>query len=355
MQISIIGAGNGGQAFAGALGLQGCSITLYDKYAPLLDAIRERGGIEVTGCVQGFAKIQKFAYALSDAVKDANLVLVVTTADAHRDVARELASCLTDDQIVVLCPGRTGGALEFRKTFIENGGSPNLLLGEAQTLVYACRSVAPGLVNIIGIKDRVLASALPSVNTSRIVDALNSLFHCFIPTPNVLTTSLENIGAMFHPGVVLFNAATIERGQPFYFYRDMSSHIASFIEKIDAIRLEIGRAYGIELIGVSDWIDYAYPGTQGTTLCEKMKNNPAYYEILAPSKLVCRQLTEDVPTGLLPMAELGRAANVDVSLYDSLITLVSNLLDIDFRKTGRTLERLGLSGLNSKEILRAIQ
>jgi len=57
----------------------------------------------------------------------------------------------------------------------------------------------------------------------------------------------------------------------------------------------------------------------------------------------------------LPMAELGRAANVDVSLYDALITLVSNLLDINFRKTGRTLERLGLNGLDAKGILEAIQ
>jgi len=349
--IAIIGAGNGGQALAGSLALAGRSVVIYDCFRPLLDLIRERGQITLEGCIEGVGKIKKVAYEIGEAVENADVVFIVTTADSHKSIAKEVAKFLKPNQTVILSPGRTGGALEFRKTFLENGGNPEIKLGEAQTLVYACRQIEPGRVNIIGVKERVMLAGLPASQTKEICEIANDLFGCFVPVKSVLTTSLENIGAMFHPSITLFNAATIERAQPFYFYRDMTKHIASFIEKMDAVRLAIGRAYHIDLIGVSDWIDYAYPGTKGETLCEKMQNNPAYYDILAPTKIDARQLSEDVPTGILPMAELGRIANVDVELYDSIVVLTSNLLGKDFRKTGRNLHNLGLEGLDYNGVL----
>ena len=85
----------------------------------------------------------------------------------------------------------------------------------------------------------------------------------------------------------------------------MTPKIADFIEKFDRERLAVGKAYGIVLLSVSDWISYAYPGTPGDTLCEKMRNNPAYHDIKSPSTIFTRQLTEDIPTGVLPIMELG--------------------------------------------------
>ena len=224
-------------------------------------------------------------------------------------------------------------------------------MAEAQTLVYACRLVKSGTVNIIGVKDKVLLSAVPASDTDYVIDRIKPAYPCFCAAENVLRTSLENIGAMFHPCVLLFNAATIERHDVFWFYRDMTPEIANFIEEFDRERLAVGKAYGIDLLSVNEWISYAYPTTQGDTLCEKMRNNPAYHDIKSPSTIFTRQLTEDIPTGVLPIMELGEAAGVNVPLLRSMVDICSKLLRIDFRKEGRTLEHLGLAGKTKDEII----
>ena len=82
-----------------------------------------------------------------------------------------------------------------------------------------------------------------------------------------------------------------------------------------------------------------------------MKNNPAYHDIKSPSTIFTRQLTEDIPTGVLPIMELGEVAGVDVPLMKSMVNICGSLLNIDFRKNGRTLENLGLGSKNKEEII----
>jgi opine dehydrogenase len=168
---------------------------------------------------------------------------------------------------------------------------------------------------------------------------------------NVLNTSLENIGAMFHPCVLLFNAATIERNDVFWFYRDMTEQVAEFIEKFDAERLAVGKAYGIDLLSVKEWIKFAYKDTVGETLCERMRNNPAYHDIKSPSTIFTRQLTEDIPTGVLPVMELGKAAGVETPLLESMVHICEALLNMDLHTNGRSLKNLGLEGMNKEEII----
>jgi opine dehydrogenase len=61
-----------------------------------------------------------------------------------------------------------------------------------------------------------------------------------------------------------------------------------------------------------------------------------------PFKLQTRHLTEDIPHGLFTYCELGRLVNVTTPVCDAIVTLTSGLLDRDFRKEGRTLEKMGL-------------
>ena len=352
MRIAVIGAGNGGQAISAYLASEGAEVRLYD-YDPLkVKELNDKGNvIQLCGRLQLNAHISDISSNLETVVKDAELIMVTTTANAHSIIARQVAPFIQDGQVIILNPGRTGGALEFKNVLLQEGCKAAFYIAEAQTLVYACRLMENGKVNVIGIKDNVLLSALPSSDTAHVLSKINRYYDCFIPAENVIRTSLENIGAIFHPCVLLFNAATIERQHEFWFYRDRTPQIADFIERFDAERLAVGRAYGIELLGVRDWISFAYPDTVGETLCEKMKNNPAYRDIKSPSTIFTRQLTEDIPTGVLPMLELGRAAGLEMPLMNAMVDMCSALLDMDFRK-GRSLEALGLAGLSIERIIK---
>lgn len=347
----MIGAGNGGQAISGYLATQGYEVVLYDIDAKKIDELKSHGGIKLEGRINGFGKLAGFTTNTEEAVTGAEIIMVTTIANAHKEVAQRLAPYVVDGQVIILNPGRTCGALVFKQALVEAGCNARFYLAEAQTLVYACRIVQNGTVNIIGVKDEVLLSALPSKDTDYVLSKINPMYPCFMKTTNVLHTSLENIGAMFHPCVLLFNAATIERNEVFWFYRDMTEQVASFIERFDAERLAVGKAYGIDLLGVKEWIKFAYKDTEGDTLCERMRNNPAYHDIKSPSTIFTRQLTEDIPTGVLPIMELGKAAGVETPLLESMIHICEALLGQDLHTNGRNLKNLGLAGKTMQEIL----
>lgn len=354
MKIAVIGAGNGGQSIAGYLALQGYETSLYDIDVNKMEVLKQKGGIELTGRVEGFGKITTITTDIEEAVMGASIVMVTTVANAHRAVAKSMAPFVEDGMTIILNPGRTCGALVFNQTLKMEGCTKHYYLGEAQTLVYACRVIENGKVNIIGVKDEVFLAGLPASDTDHILEIINPMYPCFVKADNVLRTSLENIGAMFHPCVCLFNAATIERQEEFWFYRDMTDQVARFIEKFDAERLAVGKAHGVDLLSVTEWIKFAYKDTKGETLCERMKNNPAYYDIKAPGTIFTRQLTEDIPTGVLPIMELGKAAGVDVSLHESMLHTIEALLGMDLHTNGRSLKNLGLEGKSKEEILNFI-
>ncbi len=351
MKFAVIGAGNGGQAISGWLAMQGHEVWLYDIVSERVAALAKTKEIRLCGAIEGIGHLTTVSSDIHATVKNADVIMVVTTANAHASVARDIVDDLVNGQIIILNPGRTGGALEFKRTLDAYGCQARVYVSEAQTLVYAARLVEDGVVRVIGVKDKVLLAAVPATDTQHVLDIITPVYPSLCAADNVLRTSLENIGAVFHPCVLLFNAATIERSSVFWFYRDMTPKIADFIVKFDRERLAVGKAYGIDLLSVNDWISYAYPGTPGETLCEKMKNNPAYHDIKSPSTIFTRQLTEDIPTGVLPIMELGEVAGVTVPLMRSMVDVCGNLLDIDFRQQGRTLENLGLSGKTKQEII----
>lgn len=349
-KISVIGAGNGGQAIAGYMASLGIPVCLYNHQWKRISDIAKTHRIYLKGTIECVGIIEKVTDDIREAVEFGEVILVATTASAHREITELMCPYFKDGQVVILNPGRTCGLLDVLSVLRRERPTLRIYLGEAQTLIYACREIAPGVVNIIGIKERVLLAGRDKQETEYLIEKMHPVYDCFIPA-NLVQTSMENIGAIFHPPVVLFNAATIERNTPFYFYRDMTPNVATFIQKLDQERLNIGKAFGVDLMPVEEWIQYAYPDTVGDTLCERMRNNPAYHDILAPGSIFTRQLTEDIPTGLIPMSELARLAQVPTPLMDAIITLSSSLLGIDFRVKGRTLENLGLSHLDKNSII----
>ena len=354
MRVAVIGAGNGGQAMATYVSMCGHSVALYDRSESRVLNLRSLDSFSLEGKVLGHAHIETITHNLAEAIRGAELVMITTTANAHGDLGRQIAPICENGQIFVLNPGRTCGALVFLQALRVYGCSKRVFVSEAQTLVYACRLIQDGSINVIGVKDEVLMSALPASDTKYVLDCVNQIYPCFKPAENVLRTSLENIGAIFHPCVLLLNAGTIERGTEFFFYRDMTERIAAFIEAVDEERLSLGKAFGVDLLGVSDWIKFAYKDTKGTTLCERMRNNPGYHDIKSPTSVFVRQLTEDIPTGIIPMLELGKAVGLEMKLFESIAFLASSLLGVNFFASGRTLDRLGLNGLSHEIILERI-
>jgi opine dehydrogenase len=355
LKVAILGAGNGAHAMAGHLGAQGFPIRLYNKFEEEIVALREQGGVAVEGVVEGFGPVALATTDPAPVVGWADVIMVTVPAFAHRFMAHACAPHLHDGQMIILNPGRTGGALEFARVLRHEGVTAHVLIAEAQTLVYACRISEPGRVSILGIKKEVPVAALPATDTPQVIETVRRLYPQFLPAANALETSLDNIGAVFHPSTMMLNANRIEAGEEFDFYRGMTPMVVGFLEAIDGERMAVAQAYGTQVESAADWLMRAYEGISGDTLYERIQSNHAYQGIKAPATLNMRYIIEDVPCGLVPIVSLARTAGVETPASRGVVDVACGLLQRDFWAEGRTLDQLGLGGMGVEEIKQYVE
>jgi opine dehydrogenase len=129
----------------------------------------------------------------------------------------------------------------------------------------------------------------------------------------------------------------------------VTSEVAEALAAADAERLRIARAYGVAIDSLEEWFFASY-GRKADSLRECIVGNPAYAGILAPNTLVHRYLLEDVPTGLIPMLELGRAAGIAAPMMQSLVNRAAAALEGHAWQQPRTLRALGIDGLSCRQI-----
>jgi len=355
---TVVGAGHGGKAMAAHLALMGFPVTLYNRTPENVAAIKMRGGIELEsydGGPRGFGHLVLVTSDMGEALEQAEVIMVVVPATAHADIAEAAAPHLRDGQIVVLNPGRTGGALEFVYVLNDNGCQADVAVAEAETLIYASRSEGPAQARIFRIKDAVPLAALPATRTPRVLEALSTVFPLFIDGTSVLHTSLNNMGAIFHPALTILNAGRIEStlGE-FQFYIDgVTPSVARILEALDRERVTVAAALGIRARTGIEWLRMAY-NANGATLHEAIHNQPGYRGIKAPPTLNHRYITEDVPMSLVPIAALGRQYGVRVRGMDSVIRQACIIHQTDYWRRGRTLDRLGIEQLSVGEIMRYV-
>jgi opine dehydrogenase len=352
MNVAVLGAGNGGQAVAAHLTLTGHNVRLYDRYPEVVDPLRRAGCIELTGALEGRAVIAGVTDDLSEAVSGADTIIVSLPGFAFEYIARELAPLVRDHQVVVLHPGGTGGAFEVRRVWRDVGITSRVALGATETLVYACRQRAPGSVDVKAVKRAVMVAGLPSDDGMRAFEVFHLLFPQAELAASVLETSFANTNPVMHPPIVIWNGRLTDQGEVYDFYGSgVSPGVARIIDAVDRERMAIAAAYEVPARGHHAWAHHAYGVTSSetTALLQEMAAQ-IYRGIESPPGLRSRYLTEDVPLGLVPLAELARQADVGTPVIDSIITLASLLCEEDFRATGRTLERMGLAGMKPKDI-----
>lgn len=359
-KFAVLGAGHGGTAMAGHLSLMGFDVSLYNRGAGRLGPIQAAGGVEIiSDCgdsmPSGLARTEIITTDADEAIRGRDVLMVVVPATAHRFIAEKIAPHLVDGQLVVLNPGRTGGALEVLRVIRDQGCRADVVVAEAQTFLYASRSVNPAQTRIFRIKNSIPVAALPAHRTPEVVKALRHAFPQFVPGDNVMKTSLDNIGAIFHPAVTVLNAARIEstNGDFDYYTEGITQSVSLILEAMDRERVAVAEALGFRAMSAREWLYIAYDAA-GRTLHEAMRANRGYDGIKAPKTVYTRYISEDIPMSLVPISSLGQLVDVPTPNIDAIILLGSVLHGVDYRVEGRTAESLGLAGKSLKQIRRFI-
>ena len=351
---TVIGAGHGGKAMAAHLALMGRRVTLYNRTYSHIEIIGMRGGIDLEGpdaSARGFGEMVLVTSNIEQAMRDAEVIMVVVPSSAHADIAKACAPHLQDGQIIILHPGRTCGAIEFDSALRRNGCTAKVIVSEAETFIYASRSDGPAQARIFRIKEAVPLAALPATCTKDVLVAIKSVYPQYIDGVNVLHTGLNNMGAIFHPALTILNAGRIESTHgDFEFYIDgVTPSVARVLEVLDRERVTVASALGIRARTAMEWLQLAY-NVAGDDLNDAIHNQQGYYGIKAPNTLNHRYIFEDVPMSLVPIAALGERYGVSVNGMDSIIRLGCILHRTDYWRRGRTLDKLGIKDLSVSEL-----
>ncbi len=356
MKISILGSGNGGCAAAADWSLAGFQVSLFDfeAFPENIRAVKEQGGIHAEGDIAGFAAVDYAGHEIDRALDKADVIMMIGPAFSTRAFAEAIRPHVSEGQMIIVCPGSCGGALEVRKTLQGHVDTDQVIIAETATLPYACRMTGPGRVKIfLKLVGGLYLAALPAVKTDEALDVFRYVYPGASAARNIFQAMLQNANPIIHPAVTLLNTALIERtAGDFFFYEDgVTPAVGNLIEGLDKERIAIGRALQVEILS-----DPAIGIQQGYMLSEDYRTGystaPGFRGIKAQSKLDHRYLNEDVGYGLVFMSELGTVLGVGTPLMDAVIEIASSVMGRDYRsERARNLASLGLRPSSAAELL----
>jgi len=351
LKFCVLGAGHGGLAMAGHLAIMGFNVNLYNRGKRRIRPLINRMVIKLEGEIQGLGNIAFVSNNIKECLDGVDILMVSIPANGHRFMANTCAPYLKENQIVILNPGRTGGALEFYHTLKKQGVKKFPFIAEAQTFIYASRSIGPCHAKVFSIKNSIPLATIPAYWIPGVLKVIKRAFPQFVPGDNIFKTSFNNIGAIFHPALTVLNAGWIEatNGDFEYYIQGAGISVSKVLETMDKERLEVAAALGIKAMSAKNWLYTAYSAS-GKNLHEAIKANPGYLGIKAPDRINHRYIDEDVPMSLVPLASIGDMLKVDTPTIRFIINLASIMRGKDFLKEGRTVESLGIQGMSIKDI-----
>ena len=369
--LTILGGGNTAFAAAANLSLRGFRVTLceHPSFSWTLDPLQDSRTIELEGVAgQGKAEIHRLTTDFSEGLQN-DLLLMIVPAYAHKPFAEACRPHLREGHILVLLPG-TLGTLEVASILdLDQTGHSKVTLAETDTAPYVCRKVAPDTAHIWGVVASLGVGVLPSSESSRVAELLSDVFTVDGLGPaavdasatsrtavslysNVLECGLSAMNPVVHPPGVLMNTGRVEysKGDFFFYEEGVTPAVCQVINTLDGERRAIGRALGLDLTPVDRAFHEAGFGPKGD-LWSTINGSRMLTQLRAPGAMDTRWLTEDVPYGIAAWGSLADQLSVSASLMHSLVTLASAALGKDFRQTARTVDRLGIAGMNREELL----
>ena len=343
MKVSVIGAGNVGVAIAADLSIKGHEVTLIkssDLKSKSFDRLIENGNRvflkengEYTGTV-----IKEVSRDLGK-VADSQVVFVTIQSNYHEELYKKISGFLNENQVIVcIC--------SYMSLFY--------LYRHCSPLPMMAETTGPYLEGRIELDDklgevvfrvgcRLTRSPLSVFYRHRkdeCMKIIHELYNGFSCDYDVVESALLNPNMVLHTVGAIMSIPRIEFSDGnFCMYRE------AYTKKNEAT-IRIMLALDQEKKDVLTRL-----GFRPTDIMEAggfLKGMESFYEYsesedraISPTSVRSRYITEDVSQGLVLLESIAEHKGVPTPITTSLIDIAGTALDIDFRRTGRTLQRLG--------------
>jgi opine dehydrogenase len=338
VRVTVLGGGHGALATAADLALRGHEVRLALRNRERFAEVFRTGRIAIEGAAgEGVARLDEVTDDHAAAVRGADLVLVPMPATAQEEIAERIAGAVAPGQVVCLMPGTWGALVMGRRI-------PQGVFAETATLPYGARQSGPAAVRCALHAHHLPTGVYPARETSRALAVVARAYPQVEAVEDSLSAALLNANGALHAPLVLLNAGPLDRGEYDLHVEGTTPVVRRLIEALDAERVALRRALGYtspdwplrDYYADADWL-------YGPGAFSAVQRRSVWRERLPFEH---RYLTEDVGVGLVLWSSLGRALGVPTPLADACIALASALLGRDLRTQGRSLERLGLAGLD---------
>jgi opine dehydrogenase len=344
VKVAVLGAGAGGAAAVAELSLAGHEVSLWNRSAGTLAPFAD--GVSFEGVLgEGRVRPAVMSVELAEVLAGADVAVVTLPTTSHGDVARALVAAGWGGP-VVLNPGHTGGALEFVACGVRD-------VAEFSTLTYVARVLRPGCVTVTGAAKQVRMGWLRGGEDAAAAGEV--LYPAALRVSDVLASGLANINMVLHaPGAVLGAAWVEATGGDFTFYvQGMTPGVARVMALLDAERLAVASAFGVDLPGVVGEMQAIgtvardAPAEMGAAIASGGANK----RLRAPDGLAHRYYREDFGHGVLPFLELAVIAGVEVPVASALFVMAEGMIGPGLRAGGRTAGVMGIAGMSRPALL----
>ena len=344
MKIAILGAGNSGCALAADYAGRGHEVTLIKTSHSLHDDnfryLTENGGRMVLHEFgkESVCKISRLTRDISE-VREQEAVLLCTQTGFHEEVLERAVPYLEAGQILLINPGYLSTAYALGM-----GLKDGVILAEAESNFIDGRISEPGHFKAGFRNVRNPIGIYPSKKTADAAVVLDRMGTPFVYLGSVVEAALHNPNMIVHTVGAIMSIPRIEatKGDYCMYHEVFTPSVWKLLEALDQEKMEILEALGFERLAYVEACKFR------NSLDEKRDAKEVFFDYASmperakgPQSVNSRYITEDVPQGLVLMESLGRVLGIPVPVCTALIELASASLGTDFRKNGRTLERLG--------------
>ncbi|MBC8504683.1 MAG: NAD/NADP octopine/nopaline dehydrogenase family protein [Anaerolineales bacterium] len=362
-RVAVLSAGNGGITFAAHFLEKGDVewVSLYNRSSYRLDPIREnQNRIFARGEIGGDeGREYPLAVVTNDpveAIQGVDLIIMAGTQPAIDHLGLAIAEHIKPSQIMMIGSGTLGSTWEMQASLRAGGCTELPIVGEFNILPYATKldKEVQGRVWVRGVKGALDASFSPS---DKLPGEFRRWLYKVYPHinlfPDVLYTGLSGANMVVHPVVVLRNLDKVRGRKAWALYAEgITPEVGELMEIVDQERIAIAHACNVEMMPLYKFLVNAYPpfeGVEVTNLYEwfrsRMRSRSGQIHLEAvpgPTTTHVRLIEEDIPYGMVPLEGLAKLLGVPCPTVSMFVDEACDLLDEDFRLSGRTVKKMAL-------------
>ena len=345
MRIAVLGGGHGCYAAAADLSEAGHEVRLWRRDAAALAPVVEAGTIGLVDA--NGSRDVGIAMATADigaALAGAELIVVPSPAIAQEDIARAMAPHLRSGQVVFLPPG-TFGSFVMARIVRTAGSKAEVAWAETGTLPYLARKPGPREVRVTIRAVRLPTGVYPARRADEALGVIARAYPSVHGCGDALSGALMNAGPIIHPPLMVMNAAPLQHFERWDIHAEGTQPaVRAVTDRLDHERIAVREALGYAAPHYPLADHYTSDRWMYGDAHKRLVDSGDWREHI--DLHTHRYVTEDTELGLAVLASVGRWCGVDAPIAHGLLAVTGGFLGRDLRTGPRTLEALGLAGLD---------